>query len=144
MNNIYFLGRSRFLNQEKRNKIRLLLQTTAKNKKQSIDLLTFVLVDDETLFKINMEHLQHDTYTDIITFDLRENLGDPIEGEIYISIDRVAENAATANVGFENEFIRVVSHGLLHLLGFKDKTAAETKEMREEEEACLSLWSKLD
>ena len=144
MNNIYFLGRSRFLDKQKRNKIRRLLQTTSKKKGKSISLLNFVLVNDEALLEINMAHLQHDTYTDIITFDLRENPIDPIEGEIYISIERVAENAITAGVDFENEFIRVVSHGLLHLLGYKDKTEAQAKEMRQEEEACLSLWTDLD
>ncbi|MFZ9430453.1 MAG: rRNA maturation RNase YbeY [Bacteroidia bacterium] len=144
MNNIYFLGRSRFLDKQKRNKIRRLLQTTSKKKGKSISLLNFVLVNDEALLEINMAHLQHDTYTDIITFDLRENPIDPIEGEIYISIERVAENAITAGVDFENEFIRVVSHGLLHLLGYKDKTDAQAKEMRQEEEACLSLWADLD
>lgn len=144
MNNIYFLGRSRFLDKQKRNKIRRLLLTTSKKKGKSISLLNFVLVNDEALLEINMAHLQHDTYTDIITFDLRENPIDPIEGEIYISIERVAENAITAGVDFENEFIRVVSHGLLHLLGYKDKTDAQAKEMRQEEEACLSLWANLD
>lgn len=144
MNNIYFLGRSRFLDKQKRIKIRRLLQTTSKKKGKSISLLNFVLVNDEALLEINMAHLQHDTYTDIITFDLRENPIDPIEGEIYISIERVAENAITAGVDFENEFIRVVSHGLLHLLGYKDKTDAQAKEMRQEEEACLSLWANLD
>ncbi len=144
MNNIYFLGRSRFLDKQKRNKIRRLLQTTSKKKGKSISLLNFVLVNDEALLEINMAHLQHDTYTDIITFDLRENPIDPIEGEIYISIERVDENAITAGVDFENEFIRVVSHGLLHLLGYKDKTDAQAKEMRQEEEACLSLWANLD
>ena len=144
MNNIYFLGRSRFLDKQKRNKIRRLLQTTSKKKGKGISLLNFVLVNDEALLEINMAHLQHDTYTDIITFDLRENPIDPIEGEIYISIERVAENAITAGVDFENEFIRVVSHGLLHLLGYKDKTDAQAKEMRQEEEACLSLWADLD
>lgn len=144
MNNIYFLGRSRFLDKQKRNKIRRLLQTTSKKKGKSISLLNFVLVNDEALLEINMAHLQHDTYTDIITFDLRENPIDPIEGEIYISIERVAENAITAGVDFENEFIRVVSHGLLHLLGYKDKTDAQAKEMRQEEGACLSLWADLD
>ena len=144
MNNIYFLGRSRFLDKQKRNKIRRILQTTSKKKGKSISLLNFVLVNDEALLEINMAHLQHDTYTDIITFDLRENPIDPIEGEIYISIERVAENAITAGVDFEIEFIRVVSHGLLHLLGYKDKTDAQAKEMRQEEEVCLSLWTDLD
>ncbi len=143
MNTIYFLGRSRFLNKEKRNNIRDLLNLISKKKNQRISQLIYVLVDDEALLEINMKHLQHDTYTDIITFDLRDDLSGPVEGEIYISIDRVKENAEIAGVAFENEFIRVVSHGLLHLLGYKDKTAAQAKEMRQEEEACLSLWADL-
>jgi rRNA maturation RNase YbeY len=143
MNTIYFLGRSRFLDKEKRNNIRDLLNLVSKKKNQRISQLNYVLVDDEALLEINMKHLQHDTYTDIITFDLRDGLSGPVEGEIYISIDRVKENAEVAGVDFENEFIRVVSHGLLHLLGYKDKTAAQAKEMRQEEEACLSLWADL-
>ena len=143
MNTIYFLGRSRFLDKEKRNNLRDLLNLISKKKNQRISQLNYVLVDDEALLEINMKHLQHDTYTDIITFDLRDDLSGPVEGEIYISIDRVKENAEVAGVGFENEFIRVISHGLLHLLGYKDKTAAQAKEMRQEEEACLSLWADL-
>ena len=143
MNTIYFLGRSRFLDKEKRNNLRDLLNLISKKKNQRISQLNYVLVDDEALLEINMKHLQHDTYTDIITFDLRDDLSGPVEGEIYISIDRVKENAEVAGVDFENEFIRVISHGLLHLLGYKDKTAAQTKEMRQEEEACLSLWADL-
>lgn len=143
MNTIYFLGRSRFLDKEKRNNLRDLLNLISKKKNQRISQLNCVFVDDEALLEINMKHLQHDTYTDIITFDLRDDLSGPVEGEIYISIDRVKENAEVAGVDFENEFIRVVSHGLLHLLGYKDKTAAQAKEMRQEEEACLSLWADL-
>ena len=143
MNTIYFLGRSRFLDKEKRNNLRDLLNLISKKKNQRISQLNYVLVDDEALLEINMKHLQHDTYTDIITFDLRDDLSGPVEGEIYISIDRVKENAEVVGVDFENEFIRVVSHGLLHLLGYKDKTAAQAKEMRQEEEACLSLWADL-
>jgi rRNA maturation RNase YbeY len=143
MNTIYFLGRSRFLDKEKRNNLRDLLNLISKKKNQRISQLNYVLVDDEALLEINMKHLQHDTYTDIITFDLRDDLSGPVEGEIYISIDRVKENAEVAGVDFENEFIRVISHGLLHLLGYKDKTAAQAKEMRQEEEACLSLWGDL-
>ena len=143
MNTIYFLGRSRFLDKEKRNNLRDLLNLISKKKNQRISQLNYVLVDDEALLEINMKHLQNDTYTDIITFDLRDGLSGPVEGEIYISIDRVKENAEVAGVDFENEFIRVVSHGLLHLLGYKDKTAAQAKEMRQEEEACLSLWADL-
>lgn len=143
MKNIYFLGKSRFLNKNHREAIRHLLNTTAINKGQQIGCLNYVFVDDEEIFQINMEHLQHDTYTDIITFDLRDNVNDAIEGEIYISVDRVKDNAETLGVSEELEMIRVISHGLLHLLGYKDKSTAQAKVMRQEEEASLSLWASL-
>lgn len=144
MNTIQFLGKSKFLNQNHRNKLRKLLHVVAKNKGWEISQLTYVFVDDETLFQINMEHLQHDTYTDIITFDLGDGVSHEVDGEIYISIDRVRENAISHQQTSEREMVRVISHGLLHLLGLKDKTVSQAKEMRQEEEACLSLWSSLN
>ncbi|MFM6952871.1 MAG: rRNA maturation RNase YbeY [Bacteroidota bacterium] len=144
MNTIQFLGKSRFLDQKTRNNLRSLLQRVAKNKGWKISQLTYVFVDDEHLLSINVEHLQHDTYTDIITFDLSDGQTKEVDGEIYISIDRVKENAFIHNQTVEMEFVRVVSHGLLHLLGFKDKSPSQAKEMRQEEEACLSLWSSLN
>ena len=86
-----------------------------------------------------MTYLGHDTYTDIITFDYEEKKNLSIEGEIYISVDRVKENAATYQKSFEQELFRVIIHGVLHLLGYHDKTVQEQKEMRKKEEACLSL-----
>ncbi|MEM7298138.1 MAG: rRNA maturation RNase YbeY, partial [Bacteroidota bacterium] len=83
-------------------------------------------------------YLQHDYYTDIITFDQSEEES-IIEGDIYISIDRIQENSKKLTVVFGNELHRVIVHGLLHLLGFGDKTEKEKKVMREKEEACLSL-----
>ncbi len=144
MNSIQFLGKSRFLDQKTRNNLRSLLQRIAKNKGWKISQLTYVFVDDEHLLSINVEHLQHDTYTDIITFDLSDGQTKEVDGEIYISIDRVKENAITHHQTVEMELVRVVSHGLLHLLGFKDKSPSQAKEMRQEEEACLSLWSSLN
>lgn len=144
MNTIQFLGKSRFLDQKTRNNLRSLLQRIAKNKGWKISQLTYVFVDDEHLLSINVEHLQHDTYTDIITFDLSDGQTKEVDGEIYISIDRVKENAITHHQTVEMELVRVVSHGLLHLLGFKDKSPSQAKEMRQEEEACLSLWSSLN
>lgn len=144
MNTIHFLGKSRFLDQKTRNNLRSLLHRVAKNKGWKISQLTYVVVDDEHLFSINVEHLQHDTYTDIITFDLSDGQSKEVDGEIYISIDRVKENAIIHHQSVEMELVRVVSHGLLHLLGFKDKSPNQAKEMRQEEEACLSLWSSLN
>jgi len=86
------------------------------------------------LLEINKKYLDHDYYTDIITFPLQES---PIEATIYISIDRVKENAATYKVEFKHELHRVIVHGLLHLLGHKDKTDEEQKLMSAMEDKCL-------
>ena len=87
---------------------------------------------------MNREYLEHDTYTDIITFDQSERPAE-IEADIYISIDRVEENAAKFQKLFEDELHRVMVHGLLHLMGYDDKSDFQSKEMRKKEEACLSL-----
>lgn len=99
--------------------------------------ISYVFCSDEYLHKLNVEFLQHDTYTDIISFDY--TLGKTILGDIYISIDRVKENALEFNVPFNNELHRVIIHGVLHYLGNKDKTEEEKIEMRSKENKCLSL-----
>lgn len=102
--------------------------------------LEYVFCSDEFLLKINQESLQHDEYTDIITFDLRDEPVDGnVEGEIYISLDRVADNAQKYNVPFEHELARVMAHGLLHLCGYGDKTQAEQKVMRSKEDHYIAL-----
>jgi probable rRNA maturation factor len=143
MNSIHFSGRHRFLDGNARKKIRLLLKTIAETKGQKIVDLNYVFLHDDELLEINMEHLNHNTYTDIITFDLSEGESNGIEGEIYISTDRVKENSVLHKSNETHELIRVISHGLLHLLGYKDKKPADTIVMRTEEEVCLSLWDNI-
>ncbi|TAH25872.1 MAG: rRNA maturation RNase YbeY [Cytophagales bacterium] len=105
--------------------------------------INYIFCSDEYLIKINQQYLDHDTYTDIITFDLRENLVfNQISGEIYISIERVKENSEKQNTEFELELLRVMSHGILHLLGYKDKTNAEKQTMRKEEDKAIQLFNK--
>ena len=101
--------------------------------------LSYIFCTDAHLHNINMQFLQHDTYTDIITFDLSEGDEDLI-GEIYISTERVAENAKTFNTTYDRELHRVIFHGALHLCGFCDKTPAEEMAMREAEDAALEAW----
>lgn len=96
----------------------------------------YVFLDDESLLKINRDHLQHDTYTDIITFPFHD---DPIEAEIYISADRVRANAGEYSVPVLEELLRVMVHGILHLCGWQDKTDQQSQLMRKRENACLSL-----
>lgn len=105
--------------------------------------LNYIFCSDEYLHKINLQYLDHDTYTDIITFDNSEHIGE-IEGDIYISIDRIKENAKDHEVDQETELSRVLSHGLFHLLGYKDKTSSESKKMREKEEFAISLYKKIN
>lgn len=143
MNSIHFSGRHRFLDGTARKKIRLLLKTIAETKGQKIVDLNYVFLHDDELLEINMEHLNHNTYTDIITFDLSEAESNGIEGEIYISTDRVKENSVLHKSNETHELIRVISHGLLHLLGYKDKKPADAIVMRTEEEVCLSLWDNI-
>lgn len=100
--------------------------------------INFIFCDDEYLLDINKTYLAHDFYTDIITFDQSE-LPNKIEGEIYISVERVKDNAQEINENFELELKRVIIHGILHLIGFKDKSAKEKKKMRALENKMLQL-----
>lgn len=104
----------------------------------SVSDVQYIFCSDEFLLDINRSFLQHDYFTDIITFDLSEKKGD-LCSEIYISIPRVKENARTYGVSFYQELHRVMAHGILHLCGFKDKTAKQEKEMREAENAALGM-----
>jgi len=130
---IQFNGKAKFLDGESRKKIRAILVSHAHTNRYEILSLSYVFVDDEYLLELNQKTLNHDTYTDIITFDLSDQEG-IIDGEIYISIDRVKENSKLFNVAFITEMIRVVAHGYLHLIGYKDKTPTQKEEMRKQEE----------
>lgn len=103
--------------------------------------INYIFCSDEFLRHINIEYLQHDYYTDIITFNY--NKGDDISGDIYISLERVKDNAEEYNVNFHTELQRVVIHGVLHLVGFNDNTKEEKKEMRKAEDASLALYDKI-
>ena len=103
--------------------------------------LGYVFCDDENLLQANIEYLQHDTYTDIITFDYVE--GDIISGDSMIIVCRVGENAQTFGVDFEQELHRVIIHGVLHLLGQKDKSEKDAARMRKLEEEALRLYAEM-
>ncbi len=106
--------------------------------KCSLQMVNYIFCSDEYLRVLNKHYLHHSTYTDILTFDFSED--DSIHGEIYISIKRVRENARKFKQPFELELKRVIAHGLLHLLGYQDKSSSQKAQMRRKEEACLSLW----
>ncbi len=100
--------------------------------------LNYVFTSDEELLAINKEFLKHDDYTDIITFPYEE--GEKLAGDIFISVDRVRDNAIQLNEVFEQELRRVMIHGVLHLLGYKDKSPEQELEMRSKEDLALKLF----
>lgn len=100
--------------------------------------LTYIFCSDDYLHEINLTYLHHDTLTDIITFNNADD-EQTIEGDIFISIDRVRDNASQLNLSFEEELHRVLIHGVLHLLGYDDKDTLAENEMRAKEDYCLSL-----
>ena len=99
--------------------------------------INYIFCDDEYLLKLNIEFLEHDTFTDIISFDY--TLGKLISGDIFISVERVLENAKKFGQPIESELNRVMIHGILHYLGFKDKSESDKQKMRLEEDKCLGL-----
>ncbi|RQO29694.1 rRNA maturation RNase YbeY [Taibaiella sp. KBW10] len=101
--------------------------------------INYIFCTDEGLLEKNIAFLNHDTLTDIITFDLSEQ-EDELQSEIYISVDRVADNAQQFGVSYQKELHRVLFHGILHLCGFKDKKPAEAQEMRRQEDLCLNAY----
>ena len=109
------------------------------NESKRVGELGFIFCTDEYLLEKNIQFLDHDTYTDIITFDYCE--GDIISGDIFVSVERVTENANAFGVDFEDELDRVLIHGVLHLAGYQDKSKEEVNTMREKEDFYLSLRS---
>ncbi len=117
------------------------LTKLAAKEKHSIAELNYIFCSDEYLLKINLEYLNHNTYTDIITFDNSEDKKNKIiEGDIFISIDRVKENASKFETNPDDELHRVMAHGLLHLMGYKDKAPKDTVLMRAKEEESIALY----
>ena len=117
------------------------IQKIVLSEKRKLKDLSYNFCSDEELFQKNKQFLNHTTYTDIITFDYsEENL---ISGEIYISVERVKENAEKFKITFNQELIRVMAHGVLHLCGYKDKSPIQQKQMRAAEDRAIKLFNSL-
>ena len=110
-----------------------------RSEKVRLGSVHYIFCTDEELLRINRDYLQHDYYTDIITFEL-SGKGEPVLGEIYISVDRVRDNAASLGTSFRSELHRVIFHGVLHLCGYKDKSATDEKKMRAREDHYLQKY----
>lgn len=122
-----------------RNQLKSFLSTLFKKERQELEELHYIFCSDEYLLDINRNFLQHDYYTDIISFEMAEK-GQPSMGEIYISIDRVKENAKEVGESFQRELHRVLFHGALHLCGYRDKSEKESQLMRKKENEYLDLY----
>jgi len=112
-----------------------------KKENRKEDEINYVFCDDEYLHKLNVQFLEHDTLTDIISFDY--SVGKKLQGDVFISIERVQDNAKDFDVSFKDELHRVIIHGVLHYCGFKDKTDEDAKLMRSKENEALAVLSKM-
>lgn len=123
---------------KQKNKLRQWINKAIVKENHQLQTLNFILCNDDYLLTLNRQYLQHDTYTDIITFDNSEKLN-LIKGDIFISLDRIKENATTFKTSKTNELHRVMIHGTLHLLGYKDKSAKTKKLMTKKENEYLDM-----
>lgn len=114
------------------------IEKVIKTEGKQLEEISYIFCNDDYLLDINMKYLDHDTYTDIISFDY--SVGNILQGDIYISTERVRENSSDYGVSFEEELRRVIIHGVLHLCGYKDKTREEALMMRRKEEEKLELF----
>jgi probable rRNA maturation factor len=137
---INFYGKSSCIRSRKR-KIKAILKIIATEHQFKISSINYIFVDDKELLDLNIAVLKHNYYTDIITFDYTEN--EELEGEIYISIDRVKENARIYNQEFHVELLRVIIHGVLHMVGYSDKTKSKQAKMRRKEDFYINKHKEL-
>jgi rRNA maturation RNase YbeY len=133
----HFLDRKPAL--KERNKLKIFIEDLFKMEKKGLESLYYIFCSDEHLLKVNVEFLNHDFYTDVITFEFA-SAGSDTQGEVYISVDRIKDNAKELGVSFKEELHRVIFHGALHLCGYKDKTKKEETLMREAENKYLQLY----
>jgi probable rRNA maturation factor len=141
MATVEFRSAGRTLRLQDKARLKTFIESIFKKEKQQLFSITYIFCSDEFLLQMNRDFLQHDYYTDIITFGLSEK-GEPVEAEVYISLDRVKDNAVNLETTYKNETLRVIFHGALHLCGYKDKRKSEITLMREKEDQYLRLFEK--
>ena len=124
-----------------KNKIRTTIKNICTQENKELGFINCVFCSDEYLLEVNKKHLKHHFYTDVITFDFSENKK-TLEGDLYISVERVKENSKKYKVTFNSELVRTIVHGVLHLVGYKDKTKIEKETMLAKENKYVSLYSK--
>ena len=140
MRRIFFFNADETVKIKNKQMIKNLICWLFKKEKIKLEKINYVFCSDEYLLKINQQYLRHETLTDIITFPLSET-GKPVAAEIYISLPRIRENAKIFGTKYENELLRVMIHGALHLCGYKDKKKSEQLQMRAKENYYLSQFN---
>lgn len=138
MGEIHFFEEDISFQLSKKDRIIGWLSSISQSENHQIDEINYIFCSDEYLLQINQQYLNHDYYTDIITFDNSDSQN-TLYADIFISIDRVRDNADQLDIPFKKELHRVLVHGLLHLLGYTDKTNDDKILMRQKEDTCLSL-----
>ena len=134
-----FFFETKNLKIKNKTKVRSLIKSLCLKENKKLGFINCVFCSDEYLVEINKKHLKNDYYTDIITFDHKE-AEDNVEGDLYISAERIKENAKNFRVTTEEELVRVIIHGVLHLIGYKDKSKKEKVIMTQKENKYISLY----
>lgn len=138
---IHFFYQDTSFHFPQRNALKQFIEKLFRKEGKKLASLNIIFCTDKALLQINQQFLQHDYYTDIITFPLSPK-GEPVEAELYISVDRVKDNAVTGGLSFKAELHRVIFHGCLHLTGYNDKSSQQIKTIREREDHYLRLYFK--
>ena len=140
MNNIYLYGADKAADLKQKKAVKQLIQDLFSRENTRLERLNYIFCSDEYLLKMNKQFLNHSTLTDVITFPFSED-GKPVHGEVYLSVERIKENAKTFGVEYQNELLRVMIHGALHLCGYTDKTKALKLVMTEKENHYLKQFN---
>lgn len=141
MSSVFFRSADRRLLLSGKTGLKEFIRILFKKEKILLGSITYIFCSDEYLLMLNRDFLQHDYYTDIISFGLSEK-GQPVVAEVYISLERVKDNATLLQTKYRDEVLRVIFHGALHLCGYKDKTKSEIALMRSKEDRYLHLYEK--
>lgn len=140
MNNIYLYGADKAADVKQKKAVKQLISNLFSQENTELERVNYIFCSDEYLLKINKQFLDHSTLTDVITFPFSAK-GKPVYGEVYLSVERIKDNAKTFKVEYQNELLRVMIHGALHLCGYTDKTKASKLEMTEKENHYLNLFN---
>lgn len=135
---IHFISEDMAIPELNQTKVQSWIQLLTASHQKKLGEINYIFCSDPKIIEVNRQYLGHDYYTDIITFDYTEGIR--IAGDLFIGVETVASNTEQYSLDYQEEMLRILAHGVLHLCGFKDKQPEEEKQMREEEAKALALW----